>query len=414
MARRTENRYRGTGLSRRYYEGRDVTRALEIADLRAMARRRLPMFVREYVEGGADDERTLARNLDAFRDHRWVHRAPVDVTGRTLATTILGIPSAMPFAIGPTGFNGMVWKQGDVALARAAKAHGIPFVNSLVSSGRLETIMEQAGGQVWFQVTILRDQQVVDAVVDRVDKAGCEVLFVTLDTPVLGARSWNDRSYIGHTKLSLRAKLDVLTHLRWFLRVFAPRGLPGFGNLEDFLPPDQRSPIDGARFITEKSGNAALAWDDLEKLRARWPRKLVLKGLLAKEDVERAVAIGADGVVLSNHGGRQLDSEVAPLDVLPEIAAAFGHRIAILIDGGFRCGGDIAKALALGAHAVLIGRATLYGLAAGGQAGADRAISILEAELDRVLTLLGCRSLAELGPAFFHRKASERRSSQQE
>lgn len=365
-----------------------------------MARRRLPAFVREYLEGGGEDEETLARNRSAFRDHRWVHRAPVDVSNRTLTTTIFGEPSAMPIAIGPTGFNGMLWKHGDIALARAAKAHGVPFCTSMVASDRLETIAKEAGGRIWFQVTILRDPATVAALVDRADHAGCEALFVTLDTPVLGNRAWNDRQYSRPMKLSPRFKLDVLMHLRWLFGVFWPRGLPGFGNLDEFLPPDQRSPLDGARFLATRAANAALTWADLERLRERWPRKLVLKGLLAKEDVERAVQIGADGVVLSNHGGRQLDGEVAPLDVLPEIAAAFGDRLTIFIDGGFRRGGDVAKALALGADAVLLGRATLYGVAAAGEAGAHRALGIVKGELDRVLTLLGCPSVQDLNARF--------------
>lgn len=392
-------------LERRYYSGSNVQRALDIAELRAMARTRLPSFVREYLEVGAESESTLARNLGAFDDHRWVHRTPVDVTKRSLATTILGVPSTLPFAIGPTGFNGMLWKHGDIALALAAKAHGIPFGTSMVASDRLENITAATGAPVWFQITLLTDPGLVQPLIDRADKAGCEVLYVTLDTPVLGARTWNDRQYAAPMKLTLRSKLDVLTHLRWLFGVFLPRGLPGFGNLDEFLPPNQRSPLDGARLVG-KVANAGLTWDDLERLRARWPRKLVLKGLLAREDVARAVAIGADGVVLSNHGGRQLDDEVAPLDVLPEIAAEFRDRLTILVDGGVRRGGDIAKALALGAHAVLLGRATLYGLAAGGEAGASRAITILKGELERVLTLLGCASLDDLRSGFLHRPAA--------
>lgn len=400
-------------MQRHYYAGTKIQRALDIAELREMAHRRLPGFVLEYLEGGAEDESTLARNRDAFSDYRWVHRAPVDVSTRTLSTTILGAASALPFAIGPTGFNGMLWKHGDIELARAAKAHDIPFITSMVASDSLAAINKEAGGRVWFQVTILRDPEIVDSLVRRADEAGCEALFVTLDTPVLGNRSWNERRYAKPMHLTLRSKLDALMHLRWLFGVYLPGGLPGFGNLDEFLPPDQRDPLDGARFLATRAANAALTWDDLERLRARWPRKLVLKGLLAKEDVERAVQIGADGVVLSNHGGRQLDGEVAPLDVLPEIAAAFGDRIAILIDGGVRRGSDIAKALALGADAVLIGRATLYGLAAGGTPGAARAMTILKNELDRVLTLLGCPSVSDLGGRFLldlNRRASPDRA----
>ncbi len=372
-----------------------------------MARRRLPSFVWEYLEGGAEDEATLVRNRDAFREHPWVHRAPIDVATRSLATTFAGASSSLPLAIGPTGFNGMLWKHGDIALARVAKTHGVPFTASTVASDGLEAIAKEVGGRLWFQLFVLKDPATVEALISRADHAGCEALVVTLDAPVLGNRSWNDRSYSRPMKLSLRCKLDVLAHPRWLFGVFLPRGLPGFGNLDEFLPPDKRSPLDGARLLASQA-NPALAWADIERLRARWPRKLILKGLLARDDVDRAVRIGADAVVLSNHGGRQLDGEVSALDVLPEIAAEFGERLTIMIDGGFRRGGDVAKALALGARAVLLGRATLYGLAAGGEAGADRALTILKGELDRVLTLLGCPSVSELGPQFLHRPAVPR------
>ena len=220
--------------ARRYYSGRNVERALDIEELRRMARRRLPSFVREYVEAGAEDEATLSRNRLAFGDHLWVHRAAVNVATISLSTTIFDAPAALPLAIGPTGFNGMLWKHGDVALARAAKAHGIPFTVSTVSSDSLDMIAKEAGGRLWFQLFVLNDPATIETLISRADHAGCEALVITLDAPILGNRTWNDRSYVKPMKLSFRSKLDVLLHVRWLLGVFMPHGLPGFGNLSEF------------------------------------------------------------------------------------------------------------------------------------------------------------------------------------
>jgi (S)-mandelate dehydrogenase len=390
-------------LKRRYYGGFDCRRAIDIEELRGIARRRLPAFVREYLEGGSEDERTLERNREAFRDVPFVHRALVDVSQRSLATTLWGQSSALPVVIGPTGFNGLLWKHADIALARAAKAAGIPFVASTVSSDPLDKIAREAG-RLWFQLYVVKDPKAVELLIARADAAGCEALVVTVDVPVMGNRSWDARSYSGQLKLSLRAKLDVLLHLRWLFGVFLPSGLPSFGNLDELISPERRSPLDGARYMGTQM-NAALDWADLGRLRERWPRRLVIKGLLAKDDVGRARALGADGVVLSNHGGRQLDGEVAALEVLPEIARMANGKLTILIDGGFRRGGDIAKALALGADAVLLGRSVLYGVASGGEAGASRSLQILSTELDRVMALIGCTSVTELGPAYLFDRA---------
>ena len=372
-----------------------------------MARRRLPAFAFEYLDGGSEDERTLARNRDAFADHRFVHRVLVDVATRSLASTVLGAPCGLPLVVGPTGFNGVFWRDADLALARAARARDIPFTVSIVSSASLETIAKEAGGRLWMMLRVIKDQHAIDRLIERAEGAGCEALVLTLDAPVLGNRAWDVRNFARPLVLSLRAKLDVLRHLRWFFRVYMPRGLPGFGNLAEFLPPEHKSPLDGSRFLTAQS-NSSLTWDGIRVLRERWKRKLVLKGVMAVEDAVEAARIGVDGIVLSNHGGRQLDGEAAPLDVLEEVVAAVGDRLEVMIDGGFRRGTDIAKALALGARAVLLGRSMLYGVAAGGEAGAARALELLAGELDRTLALLGCRSIRDLSPALLHRPARGR------
>ncbi|MDB4955298.1 MAG: hypothetical protein JWO36_2867 [Myxococcales bacterium] len=364
-----------------------------------MARRRLPGFVNEYLEGGSEDEQTLRGNREAFGDLRFIPRVLVDVANRSMASTLLGKPCGMPLVIGPTGFNGLLWREGDIALARAAREREIPFTVSIVASDSLEAIAKHAGGRLWMMLLMLRDTAVVERLIARADAAGCEALVITLDASVYGNRTWDSRNFARPLVLSLRAKLDVLVHLRWLFGVLLPRGLPGFGNLAEFLPDDQRSPLDGSRYITSQS-NAGLTWEAIRALRERWKRKLVLKGIMAVADAEEAARIGVDGIVLSNHGGRQLDSEVAPIQVLEDVVAAVGQRLEVMIDGGFRRGTDVVKALALGARAVLLGRTPLYGLAAGGQAGAARALTILRDEIDRTLALLGCPSIGELSPQY--------------
>ncbi|CAN5687078.1 alpha-hydroxy-acid oxidizing protein [soil metagenome] len=365
-----------------------------------MARRRLPAFVVEYLEGGAEDERTLHRNRETFDDHRFIHRVLADVSTRSPASTIFGTPSGLPLVIAPTGFNGLYWRNGDIALARAAKQFDIPFTASIVSSDSIEAIAKEAGGRLWMMLLVIRDAHVIERLIARARAVGCEVLVITVDAPVLGNRTWDNRNFARPLVLSLRSKLDVLTHLRWLFGVLLPHGLPGFGNLDEFLPAGKTSPLDGSRWLTAQS-NAGLAWEDIAALRDRWPGKLVLKGVMAVADAVEAVRVGVDGVILSNHGGRQLDGEAAPLDVLPDVVAAVGDKLEVLIDGGFRRGTDIVKALALGARAVVLGRAALYGLAAGGEAGAVRTLEILRAEIDRTMALLGARTISDLSPSVF-------------
>ncbi len=299
--------------------------------------------------------------------------------------------------IAPTGLNGVLRRDGDLALARAAAAAGIPFTLSTVSNARPATVAA-AGGRLWMQLYVFDRPEMVEDIVARADRAGCEALVFTTDANVFGSREWDRRSFRSPGRLRMRMLLDAALHPRWALDVAVPHGLPRFVNVMDFLPPEARSASAGVSRLLSMF-RPSINWQDLARLRDRWPRRLLVKGILDPADVERAVGLGCDGVVLSNHGGRQLDSTVAAIEVLPAIARQFGERITILVDGGFRRGSDIAKALALGAHGVMIGRASLYGLAAGGEAGAAHAIQILHSELDRVLGQLGCCSLAELQPS---------------
>jgi (S)-mandelate dehydrogenase len=285
-----------------------------------------------------------------------------------------------------------------VALARAARAAGIPFTLSTVSSCSIEEVAQEAGGRLWFQLYPVRDTKVVDALVGRAERAGYEALVLTTDVPVYGNRTWDQRNFVRPGEPTFSTKLDVLRHPRWLFDVVVPHGLPSFGNLTDHLPPGHTSAVDGARYMSTQL-NPTLDWRDVKRARAAWPRKLIVKGILAVDDARLAAEEGADGIVLSNHGGRQLDGCVSPLEVLSEVRAALGDRLTIMVDSGFRRGSDVVKALALGARGVMIGRAVLYGVAAGGEAGAAHALAILRAEMDRVLALLGCRTPAELTPS---------------
>ena len=383
-------------MSRSRYRGRDFRRALTIEDLRLVAQRRLPNFTFEYVEGGAEDEVALRRNRDVFERIAWLPRTLAGVGTPDLSTEVLGETCHLPLIVAPTGFNGMLWPQGDLALARAASDAGIPFTLSTVSNYSLARMTAELPERIWFQLYPFKDPAAVDHLVDRAEQAGCRTLVVTTDVPVLGAREWDQRNYRAPMQLSLRSKLDVLAHPGWLRRVMIPGGAPEFENLKELLPPGARSALAGVRFMGTQI-NARLSWDDMARIRARWKGKLVLKGILCVDDARRAVEMGADGIVLSNHGGRQIDSAVSGVELLPAVSAEVGERITVLVDGGIRRGSDVLKALALGADAVMIGRPALYGLAAGGQPGVTHALGLLRAEMERTLALLGCRSLGELG-----------------
>jgi (S)-mandelate dehydrogenase len=384
-------------MRRARYGGRNFRRAITIDDLRLVARRWLPNFSFEYVEGGAEDEVTLRRNRDVFERIAWLPQVLVGVGSADPRTELFGRPLGLPLVVAPTGFNGMLWPQGDIALARAATSAGIPFTLSTASNCAFSRLTaEVPGGDLWFQLYPYKDETVVDRLVDKVAAAGCSVLVITADAPVLGSREWDQRNYRAPMKLSAASILDVLLHPRWLATVMLPSGAPKFENLEEFLPPGHHSALVGAKYSFSQI-NPRLSWQDIERIRRRWSGKLVVKGLLRADDAQRAVDAGADGIVLSNHGGRQLDGAASAMEILPTVASQFGERLTVMVDGGFRRGTDVLKALALGADAVMIGRATLYGLAAGGQDGASHALGILRAEIERALMLLGCHTVADLG-----------------
>jgi len=387
---------------RRPFRRGTLARARNIADLRELAIRRVPGLAFEYVEGGAEDESTLRTNRSAFEALRLLPQTLVDTSRRHLGTTILGAPSMAPLVIAPTGLNNMLHPGGDLALARAAARRGIPFTLSSLSTTRLEEVARQAGGRLWMQLYVLKDRAVGRDLMQRAAAAGYEALVFTTDANVFGSREWDQRNFSAPGRPTVRAALDTLRHPIWLYNMLVRHGIPRFRNVESFLPPGKASAVGGSTVLPGLF-EATISWDDIGWIRQFWRGKLLIKGVLAAADAERALALGCDGIVLSNHGGRQLDYCVAALEVLPEVVAAVRGRLPVVIDGGFRRGTDIVKALALGAEAVMLGRATLYGLGAGGEAGVARALEMLCTETDRVLGMLGCNSVSDLKPAHVRR-----------
>jgi (S)-mandelate dehydrogenase len=387
-------------MKRRPYAGRDPARATGLADLRAMAHRRLPGFVAEYLEGGAEDEVTLRENRAALDRHRLVLRALCDVSDVRTDCTLLGQPAALPMAIAPTGYAGILWPGGDVALARAAAAAGIPFCQSIVSNAPLAEV-RRTGCRHWMQVYPF-GEAVFDTILQAAQDAGTEAIVFTVDGPVIGNREWDRRSYRRPFVLTARSLAEMLLHPRW-VASGPMRGLPGFPNIQAFAPPGTTGAAATARWAVQAL-DRSVVWADCDRLRARWPGKFIVKGLACADDARRAVDAGADAVVVSNHGGRQLDGAPASIDMLPAIVAAVGGRAEVYMDSGVRRGADIARAVACGAAGVLTGRATLYGLAAAGEPGVARAIAILKDELLRVMALTGVRRVADLGPHVLYRE----------
>ncbi len=369
-----------------------------IADLREKARRRLPLGIWEYVERGVEDECGLARNRAGFDTITFRPRVLRNVEQVDASTSMLGTPSAFPLAVAPTGAAGLLWYQGDLALARAAARAGVPFTICSASTMDIEEIA-RAGGDLWFQLYMWADRALSHDVIDRAAGLGCSALLVTLDLPVPPNREYLHRNGFGTPfRLNARNTLDVLAHPRWLLGTMARYavngGIPSQANLPDRLRNKvTQSAHPGAHF---KQDN--LDWDEVARLRERWPGKFVLKGILRADDAERAAAMGADAIVVSNHGGRGLDCAVASIDALPTIVEAVGGRVEIVLDSGVRRGSDVMKAVAMGASGVLAGRAALYGLAAAGEDGVVRALELLKAETSRTMAMLGARKVSEIGP----------------
>ena len=367
-----------------------------IDDLRRMARARLPRGVYDFFERGSEDEACRAGNRAGWAAVKLLPRVLRDVSNVDPSVDLFGALSAFPLAVAPTGAAGLLHYRGDLSLARAAAQAGVPFTISSASNMDIERIAE-AGGRLWFQLYMFENRALSTDVLRRAADLGCDTLLVTTDIPVPSNREYNRRNGFGTPfKLTSRNATDILSHPGWFTSVMCRyllnEGLPRQANLPAHLKSvvTKTAPL-GARFRGDR-----LTWEEADRIRSEWPGKVLLKGILRPEDAERAVALGFDGVVVSNHGGRSLDSAPATAVALPAIVAAVGARMTVLVDSGITRGSDIAKALALGAHGVLAGRAPLYGLAVGGEAGVARALALLKAEFVTTMGLLGAQTVAEI------------------
>jgi L-lactate dehydrogenase (cytochrome) len=377
----------------------DAPQIVNIADLRKLAQRRLPRVAFDYIDGGADGEVTLRENTRVFDEVLFRPRNAVSMTTCDLKTTVFGTQLALPFILAPVGSSRMFYPRGEVVAARAAGAAGTAYTLSTLSGCRVDEVKAGTTGPVWYQVYLVGGRDVATAAIERAKSCGCSALVVTIDTAVSGLRERDFRN--GTKELLTRNPWTMLPYVHQFLA--RPRWLAAFirdGGLMNFpnvvLPEGPMGYADVGAAL-EKS---TVCWDDMRWIRDLWKGSLIIKGVMIGEDARRAIDAGADGIVVSNHGGRQLDCVYPTLRALPEVVAAVNGQIEVLLDSGIRRGSDIVKALCLGAKAVLVGRAYAYGLGAGGEAGVTRAIQILRNDVIRTLKLLGCDAVAKLDRSY--------------
>jgi len=371
-----------------------ATRFVNVAEARLAARRRLPRIFFDYIDGGAASEATMRANEADFARHELRQRVLVDVRERDLSATFLGRSHALPLALGPVGFTGLFWNSGELAAAAAAERAGVAFSLSSFAIATIGEVRARSAGPLYAQLYALRDRDLMEALLDDAERHGADALILTVDTAVTAVRERDERNgFRSLDRITPRLALQFASRPAWCASVVAG-GLPQVGIA--------RGRPDLGRGVLAQSGNLArqidqgLTWPDLAWLRARWRGRLVIKGILSAEDARRAAAAGADAIVVSNHGGRQLDGAPSTIASLPEVAAAVGHEVEVLLDGGIRRGAQIVKALALGAHGVLLGRSYAYGLAAAGEAGVRRVIEAMAAELGATMALMGLTSIDDV------------------
>lgn len=374
----------------------------DLADIRAAAKAHLPRGLFEFVDRGAERELALAGNVAAFERLKLRTRFLVDLSVRDMGTELFGRRIPLPLAIAPTGIAGLCWYQGELALAKAAAAAGIPFTLAATSITPMEQVMQSAGGRLWFQVYLWDEEALSYAMIERARALGYEALFVTVDTALGRTREYNDRNgFTDPISLNPRFVADMALHPRWVFGVIGryamSTGMPRHEN----YPPQYQHRLTRSSPQARPRNHTGMTWQHIRGIRERWPGPLVVKGIITGDDARRAVDHGADGVVVSNHGGRALDSAPATIDMLPEVVAAVGDRCTVLLDSGVRHGSDIVKAVSRGAKAVLVGRATLYGIAAAGEAGAAKVLALLATQFEKNMGYVGCRRVDELGPQVF-------------
>src|SRR5438876_1716111 len=376
------------------------SRVVNISDLRRIAEHRVPRVVFDYLDGGAESEITLRENCRAFEDITFRPRQAVAFGECDLRTQVLGGEISFPAILAPVGYSRLMHPGGEVAAATAAGKAGTGYILSTISGHKLENVKAGTPGPAWYQLYLVGGREAAEGAIERARKAGFSALVITVDTAVAGMRERDPRN--GMTELlagSVFSKIpflpQMLAHPGWLVSFLLDGGVPKLENI--CIPGQGPMPLID---VTASLGRSAVTWNDLRWIRESWPGPIVVKGILIADDARRSVDEGAAAVVVSNHGGRQLDSVSPTIKALPEVVSAVGSQIEVLMDGGVRRGSDIVKALCLGARAVLVGRAYAYGLAAAGQAGVERAIQILRNDVERTLRLLGCPSVRDLGPEF--------------
>lgn len=381
---------------------KDAAHCYTIADLRQLAKSKLSRAVFDFIDGGAEEESTLQNNLNAFSHYRWLPHVLNDVRDVSTHTTLFDQSMALPFGIGPTGGAGFGHPKADLALAKTASQFGIPYTLSSSATTTIEDIAKVAHGRLWFQAYVLKDKEFFWQMIERARACDYEGLMITVDLPVGGKRVRDFHNHFSLPfKLTPRNLLDFSSRPAWLIRLLT-HGVPSLANLKGLgkAATTQASSFTKLASTVGKNYDPAFNFESLAKVRDRWKGKLIVKGVSRPDDAKRIMALGCDAIVVSNHGGRQLDGAMATLDALPEVVKAVDHQIPVLMDSGIRHGGDIAKALALGANGVLIGRASLYGAVAQSDQGAQRAIEILSEELTRTMQLCGVTKLNQFNETF--------------
>lgn len=375
---------------------------VSVEDLRRLAQRRLPRLLFDYIDGGAGDDTGVRRNRAAFAAYRLRPRYLIDVSARRVDTSLWGRRYAAPVGIAPVGLVGLFRARGELLLAEAARDADVPYVLSGASIATIEEVARVAPQHTWYQLYPAREQQVSLDIIRRAAGAGFEVLVLTVDLPVPARRERDLRNgFDFNVRLSPSLVLDGLAHPAWALEFLARGGLPAFGNWAPYARPGASAREVAEYFVGQSF--ATQTWDDVARYRRVWPGRFVLKGIQHPADARRALEAGVDGLIVSNHGGRQLDCLPASIEALPQIRAAVGDRLAVMVDGGIRSGSDLAIALSLGADFAFVGRPPVFGVAAAGRAGASLALSILRDELDLAVGQLGLTSVRELGPQLVER-----------
>jgi|TARA_B110000263_G_scaffold37821_1_gene29456 L-lactate dehydrogenase (cytochrome) len=358
-----------------------------VDDFEQSANRKLPRIVSDFVAGGSDCEITVQKNLSAFRQIEWAPRFLKDVSDRSVTTDVFGQPLQIPVMLSPAGLASLVHRDGELAAARAAESAGTVFVVSTASSYSLEEISAVTTGRLWFQVYLWKSREVISELVKRAEESRYEALVLTVDVPVVGKRVRDVRNGMAiPPRIRPGSVLDVLRRPRWLAHLAKGPELT-FGSLVRSIDPRGKESI--ASYVDRELSNSAATWDELVWLRGIWKGPLIVKGILTAEDAKEALQRGADGIIVSNHGGRQLDSCPASIDALTHVVDAVGGRAEVFMDGGIRRGSDVVKAKALGANAVFVGRPWFWGLAVGGQEGVERMLEVFSDEIDRTLALLG-------------------------